>query len=195
MYSKGALAKKAADKFAHQESVRAALAFARFHERGAKWAISNGDFLDSVTVNVLQSALDGELKYCNGERRDDELLTEQETKRLITWVQRCAMNTNPCTDREISEKVVEMLRYRWASNKRKRHAKAAGCVPLTSAEQHFHGEFGVEAELIDMGIMDPETKGLRRVFWTDEMPQALDNNSAGPRPRAWGIDGERLQSS
>ena len=50
MYSKGALAKKAADKAAHEESVRAALAFAQFHERGAKWAISNGDFLDGRPV-------------------------------------------------------------------------------------------------------------------------------------------------
>jgi hypothetical protein len=213
MYGKEAKAKKAADKFAHEESVRAALAFARFHGRGAKWSIRNGDFLPSVTRNVLQKALDGELKYCNGERKNDSILTELETKELIKWIQDSAKNTNPAIDSEVSEKVINILRCRWAFNVKKRHSKFAGCVPLTDAEmrlvrtpnaevshtwlqnfqarsrlvaddgvgvgpkgvrnadatrtkkqnegvveQHFHGVFGVEAELIDMGIMDPETK-------------------------------------
>ena len=92
MYGKEALAKKAAEKF---------------HDRGSKWAIDNGDFLESVTVGVLDKALAGQLKYCNGERRDDELLTEEETKKLIAWIAGSAKNTNPCSDREISDKVID----------------------------------------------------------------------------------------
>ena len=49
-------------------------------------------------------------------------------------------------------------------------------VKMTEAtvEKHFNGEFGLAAELIDAGVMDPETKVIkdpRRVLNCDETPQ------------------------
>ena len=36
--------------------------------------------------------------------------------------------------------------------------KRAAKMTEATVERHFHGEFGLEAELVDAGIMDPETK-------------------------------------
>ena len=63
---------------------------------------------------------------------------------------------------------------------------------------HFYGEAGIEAELIDAGIMDRESKTIsdpRRFLWTDETPQFIDNNSVGSKPKAVGITGQRLVRS
>lgn len=59
-------------------------------------------------------------------------------------------------------------------------------VKMTEAvvERHFYGEFGLEAELIDAGIMDPETKVIgdpRRVLNSDETPQPIDTPQKGSR--------------
>ena len=82
MYGKAALKLKAADKLKHQEGVRVAVEFARFHDRGAKWAMDNGDFLPSVTWKMVDDGLHGRLKYVSGDRRKDEILTETEAKAL-----------------------------------------------------------------------------------------------------------------
>ena len=53
-------------------------------------------------------------------------------------------------------------------------------------ERHFHSEFGLEAELIDASIMDPETKMIRdprRVLNVDETPQPLDAPQKGSRKK------------
>eukprot|EP00966_Prymnesium_polylepis_P279260 6451623-Prymnesium_polylepis.1 len=47
---------------------------------------------------------------------------------------------------------------------------------------HFYGEFGLEAELIDAGVMDPVTKVIkdpRRVLNCDETPQPIDMPQKG----------------
>tara|TARA_B110000046_G_scaffold128325_1_gene134724 strand:+ start:965 stop:2272 length:1308 start_codon:yes stop_codon:yes gene_type:complete len=49
---------------------------------------------------------------------------------------------------------------------------------------HFYAEFGLEAELIDAGVMDPETKVIkdpRRVLNSDETPQPIDMPQKGSR--------------
>lgn len=61
-------------------------------------------------------------------------------------------------------------------------------VKMTEAvvERHFYGEFGLEAELIDAGVMDPETKVIedpRRVLNSDETPQPIDAPQKGKRPK------------
>ena len=55
-----------------------------------------------------------------------------------------------------------------------------------TVERHFHGEFGLEAELIDAGIMDPVTKVIsdpRRVLNCDETPQPIDAPQKGSRKK------------
>ena len=55
-----------------------------------------------------------------------------------------------------------------------------------TVERHFHGEFGLEAELIDAGIMDPITKVIsdpRRVLNCDETPQQIDAPQKGSRKK------------
>jgi hypothetical protein len=61
-------------------------------------------------------------------------------------------------------------------------------VKMTEAvvERHFYGEFGLEAELIDAGVMDPVTKVIedpRRVLNSDETPQPIDAPQKGSRPK------------
>ena len=62
-----------------------------------------------------------------------------------------AKNTNPCSDREISDKVIDMLRCRWAFNKKKRHSKVAGCVPLTAAEMRLIRDKSAEVSHVASG--------------------------------------------
>ena len=59
--------------------------------------------------------------------------------------------------------------------------KRAAKMTEATIERHFHGEFGLEAELLDAGIMDPETKVIkdpRRLLNSDETPQPIDMRSA-----------------
>ena len=137
MYSKGTKAKNAAEKKVHQDAVRAALAFTQFHGKSTVWAMKHGDFAASVTKNILDKALAGKLVYCNSDRREDSILTELESERLITWIKGCAQNTNPAFDAEISQQVIKMLRVRWTFNKTKKHSKVGGCIPLTAAEMRL----------------------------------------------------------
>ena len=56
----------------------------------------------------------------------------------------------------------------------------------TVVNQHFYGEFGLEAELLAAGIMDPDTKVIkdtRRLLNMDETPQPLDAPQKGSRPK------------
>ena len=137
MYSKDTKAKNAAEKKVHQDAVRAALAFTQFHGKSTVWAMKHGDFAASVTKNILDKALAGKLVYCNSDRREDSILTELESERLITWIKGCAQNTNPAFDAEISQQVIKMLRVRWTFNKTKKHSKVGGCIPLTAAEMRL----------------------------------------------------------
>ena len=52
--------------------------------------------------------------------------------------------------------------------------------------RHFYGEFGLEAELIDAEVMDPETKVIadpRCVINLDETPQPIDMPQKGSRKK------------
>ena len=63
-------------------------------------------------------------------------------------------------------------------------------------DHHFNGEYGIVAELQDIGIMDAEghIKDPRRILWRDESPQMMDYACKGRRDRAIGIKGVRLQA-
>ena len=64
--------------------------------------------------------------------------------------------------------------------------KRAGKYTEAVVERHFHGEFGLESELIDAGVMDPETKVIkdpRRVLNCDETPQPIDMPQKGSRKK------------
>ena len=53
-------------------------------------------------------------------------------------------------------------------------------------QRHFHSEFGLEAELVDAGVMDTETKVIadpRRVLNSDETPQPIDAPQKGSRKK------------
>ena len=55
-----------------------------------------------------------------------------------------------------------------------------------TVKKHFDGAFGLGAELIDSGIMDPETKVIsdpRRVLNCDETPQQIDGHQKGSRKK------------
>jgi hypothetical protein len=67
-----------------------------------------------------------------------------------------------------------------------RSQDVARAVKMTEevVQRHFHGEFGLEAELIDAGVMDPATKVIadpRRVLNGDETPQPVDAPQKGRR--------------
>eukprot|EP00966_Prymnesium_polylepis_P195329 4527424-Prymnesium_polylepis.1 len=69
---------------------------------------------------------------------------------------------------------------------RSQDEKRAAKTTEATVERHFNGEFGLEAELIDAGIMDPETKVIadpRRVLNSDETPQPIDAPQKGRRPK------------
>ena len=53
-------------------------------------------------------------------------------------------------------------------------------------QRHFHSEFGLEAELVDAGVMDTETKVIadpRRVLNSNETPQPIDAPQKGSRKK------------
>ena len=55
-----------------------------------------------------------------------------------------------------------------------------------TVQRHFHGDFGLEAELVDAGVMDSETKVIadpRRVLNSDETPQPVDAPQKGSRKK------------
>ena len=73
-------------------------------------------------------------------------------------------------------------------------------VKMTEAvvERHFHGEFGLEAELIDAGVMDPQTKVIedpRRVLNSDETPQPIDAPQKGRRGKVAKHQGQAVRKA
>ena len=63
---------------------------------------------------------------------------------------------------------------------------------------HFAGEFGLEAELLSVDNLDPETKRIkdpRRLLNCDEMPQFLDYLASGKLTRAYGRFGVKLEAA
>jgi len=42
---------------------------------------------------------------------------------------------------------------------------------------HFHGEYGLEAELIDAGVMDPETKVIKTLAEAKKTPPGVRRGS------------------
>ena len=79
-----------------------------------------------------------------------------------------------------------------------RSQDVARAVKMTDdvVERHFHGEFGLEAELIDAGVMDPETKVIkdpRRVLNGDETPQPIDAPQKGRRAKVAKHEGQAVR--
>ena len=67
-----------------------------------------------------------------------------------------------------------------------------------TVERHFHGEFGLEAELVDAKVMDPETKVIadpRRVLNCDETPQPIDAPQKGRRPKVVKAKGKPVRKA
>ena len=65
-----------------------------------------------------------------------------------------------------------------------------------AVEAHFEGIFGLRQELIETGIMDPETGVIadpRRVLNRDELPQFIDygTNKGNAKPKVAGPSGSR----
>ena len=80
------------------------------------------------------------------------------------------------------------------SQDEKRAAKMTEAV----VERHFHGEFGLEAELIDAGIMDPVTKVIkdpRRLLNMDETPQPIDAPQKGRRNKVAKRKGKAVRNA
>ena len=62
--------------------------------------------------------------------------------------------------------------------------------------RHFYSEFGLEAELIDAGVMDKETKVIkdpRRVLNGDETPQGVNASQKGARPKVGKRQGKSVR--
>ena len=65
-----------------------------------------------------------------------------------------------------------------------------------TVQNHFYGDAGLEASMIHHKVMDPETKVIidpRRVIALDELGQFFEHGGVGPRPKSWGIRGEKLE--
>ena len=66
-----------------------------------------------------------------------------------------------------------------------------------TVNRHFNGAFGLEAELLSVGNLDPETRRIkdpRRLLNCDEMPQFLAYIANGKLQRAFGRKGVKLQT-
>eukprot|EP00966_Prymnesium_polylepis_P250397 5790225-Prymnesium_polylepis.1 len=67
-----------------------------------------------------------------------------------------------------------------------------------TVEKHFNGEYGLGAELIDAGVMDPETKVItdpRRVLNCDETPQQIDGSQKGSRKKVAKRSGKAVRKA
>jgi hypothetical protein len=67
-----------------------------------------------------------------------------------------------------------------------------------TVRRHFHGEFGLEAELVDAGVMDSETKVIadpRRVLNSDETPQPVDAPQKGSRKKVAKRQGQAVRKA
>ena len=76
--------------------------------------------------------------------------------------------------------------------------KRATKMTEATVERHFLGEFGLEAELLDAGVMDPDTKVIldpRRLLNSDETPQPIDAPQKGSRPKVAKRQGQHARRS
>ena len=76
--------------------------------------------------------------------------------------------------------------------------KRAAKMTEATVQRHFFGKYGLEAELIDAGIMDPETKVIkdpRRLLNSDETPQPIDAPQKGRRPKVAKRQGQSVRKS
>lgn len=81
---------------------------------------------------------------------------------------------------------------------RSQDEKRAAKMTEATVTRHFHGEFGLEAELIDAGVMDQETKVIadpRRVLNCDETPQPIDAPQKGRRPKVAKRQGKAVRQA
>ena len=109
---------------------------------------------------------------------------------------------------ELSVPWAKGLSHTWETDFRARHfmildkkapktseAKRVGKQREAVVKRHFHGEFGLERELVDAGIMDPATKLIRdprRVINFDETSQMLDGTASGTRSKCYGAKVQRM---
>lgn len=101
---------------------------------------------------------------------------------------------------EVSKTWIQGLagRHPTLDKKKERNADATRTKKQNEGvvEKHFFGEYGIQASLESIGLIDMKTKMItdpRSVWWFDEMGQALDAANQGPRSSAWGIKGEKLE--
>lgn len=155
-WTAAALEAKAIEKVAAQDNLRAAVEFAQNHKLGARKALTEAKKAgrtwatqDLVSVPQLDNALNGRTKWLT-QRLDYDILTETEDKRLEEWLLASAKNDCAAKEqqhagiKEVSAKVIQLLKARWAYNKTKNHSVKSGCVPLTKAEKRLAFELHAE---------------------------------------------------
>jgi hypothetical protein len=131
-------AERAAEMLAMLERARD---YALGHGIGARKALSTGLF-PGILRTKLHTAMQGNNKRLNGDRKETDVLTKAEELALVDWIVASARGKDPATDEEISAKVVAMLKARRADNRRRGHG--TGTIKLTRAEDRLAIEAGAE---------------------------------------------------
>ena len=121
--------------------LRRARDYARGHGIGARATVSTKLF-PGLTFQMVNNALNDNIKAVLGERYATDVLTKDEEQKLEEWIILSARGKDPATDEEISEKVVLLLKARKADNRRRKCGP--GTVLLTLAEHRLATERGAE---------------------------------------------------
>jgi hypothetical protein len=143
-WTSAALEQAAYDKSDYRRRVREAVDHCAAQKIGAKACKREKPFCtwNDVSWSTIHNGIKGNLKWLH-ERYEYDILTDIEAQRLEEW---CAASAkNDCAvkeqqrtfgEKEISAKVVQILKARWAANKQRRHSPKS-CVKLTKAEKRL----------------------------------------------------------
>ena len=149
IYTKAALAKKAALKVAHNLELQKAVALVTAGEGGP------GKVADMV-VGCTRSQIATAVMHASAKvpfRAAYDIMTKVEMERLVKWCLACAANDNPATEKEVSEQVTKILQCRRLANRHMQSGKPSSrVVPLTPAEDRLALEGGLLSHTWFMGF-------------------------------------------
>jgi len=133
-HTKKDLAKRAADRASLLENIEAAVAWCKRTGKGAKAAEKTKKF-PGVTYNHVHPRLKGKRSLPSTEPRcqPTQIMTDIERKQLAKWIMECADGGKPRYRVDITKKITEILRYRKAVNKKRKHGK--GTIKLNRNER------------------------------------------------------------
>lgn len=175
-HSKRSLTKRATDRASRLENIEAAVAWCKRTGKGAKAAVKTKKF-PGVSYNHVHPRLKGRRSLPSSDPRSQptQIMTDTERKQVAKWIMECADGGKPRYRVDITKKIKEILRYRKASNKKRKHGK--GTIKLNRNEREvlassetelsstFFSHFYAWCQARDIGINEgtPKTAEVKRV--------------------------------